>query len=200
MSVPAPTIRNMARRIRYPLVGVVVALAAYGLGLGPWWSIGLGVVGLAPVLAVLPMRFIAGAVSGALTASVREDPAGRAARMSGTEFEDYVARAARSCGLPVIMTPHSGDWGVDLIVGRRPDRIAIQCKRLGRPVGPSAVQQVVAGAPMQECTRTMVVSNQEFTPAAHRLADLHGCRLVGGSQLAHLRSAIRRCARGDPVR
>jgi restriction system protein len=80
---------------------------------------------------------------------------------------------------------------VDLIVGHRPNRLAIQCKRYSRPIGPGAVQEVVAGAPMQDCTRTMVVSNQEFTPAARRLAELHGCTLVGGTELVRLRSAIR---------
>ncbi|MDZ4270349.1 MAG: restriction endonuclease, partial [Mycobacterium sp.] len=80
----------------------------------------------------------------------------------------------------------------DLIVGRRPDRLAVQCKRLSRPVGASAVQEVVAGAPMQDCTRTMVVTNNEFTPAARKLAELHGCELVTGADLPRLRSTIRR--------
>ena len=111
--------------------------------------------------------------------------------MSGKEFEDYVARVARSCGLPVIMTPSSGDWGVDLIVGSRPDRLAIQCKRPSRPVGAAAIQEVVAGAPMHGCTKTMVVTNQDFTPAARRLAEVHGCRLVGRGELSQLRSPMR---------
>ena len=104
--------------------------------------------------------------------------------MSGTEFEDHVARIARSCGVPVIMTSVTGDWGVDLIVGKRPDRLAMQCKRQSRPVGAGAVQEVVAGAPMQDCTKTMVVTNHEFTPAARKLAELHGCELVGGAGTA----------------
>ena len=89
--------------------------------------------------------------------------------------------------------------GVDLIVGHRPNRLAIQCKRLSRPVGPGAVQEVVAGAPMQDCAATMVVSNQPFTPAARRLAELHGCELVGGSELPRLRSVIRRLTEPGPV-
>jgi restriction system protein len=112
--------------------------------------------------------------------------------MPGMEFEDHVARIARSCGVPVIMTSITGDWGVDLIVGNRPDRLAIQCKRRSRPVGAAAVQEVVAGAPMQGCTKTMVVTNHEFTPAARELAQLHGCELVGRSELPLLRSTIRR--------
>jgi HJR/Mrr/RecB family endonuclease len=68
----------------------------------------------------------------------------------------------------------------------------VQCKRQSRPVGTGAVQEVVAGAPMQDCTRTMVVTNHQFTPAARKLAELHGCELVGGAELPRLRLTIRR--------
>jgi hypothetical protein len=166
---------------------------------GADWRLSLTAAVIGPGLAAVLPRFLRAVVSGALTQGRREDAVGRTAAMSGTDFEDYVADIARSCGVPVIMTPLSGDWGVDLIVGRRPARLAVQCKRFSRPVGPSAVQEVVAGAPMQGCTQTMVVSNQEFTPAARRLAELHGCELVGGSQLPQLRSIIRRLTRPDAI-
>jgi len=176
----------------YLLIGAVAGIAAYVLGLGLGYC--LAVAAITPGVLVLMPRFLSGALRGAATPAARERPT---EAMSGTEFEDYVARIARSCGVPVIMTPLTGDWGVDLIIGRRPDRVAVQCKRLARPVGPGAVQEVVAGAPMQDCTRTMVVSNQGFTPAARRLAELHGCTLVGGTELARLRAEIRRLTTPD---
>jgi restriction system protein len=168
------------------LVGIAAVVAAYASGAGLWWSLAIGVA--APAVIALTPRFLLGTLVGARTPGARENPT---AVMSGTEFEDHVARVARTCGVPVIMTPLSGDWGVDLIVGHRPNRLAIQCKRYSRPIGPGAVQEVVAGAPMQDCTRTMVVSNQDFTPAARRLAERHGCALVGGTELVRLSSAIR---------
>jgi restriction system protein len=168
------------------LAGIAAGVAGYAAGFAPWWSVAIGLA--APLVLMLAPRFLLGTLTGARTPGAREQAT---ATMSGTEFEDHVARVARSCGLPVIMTPLSGDWGVDLIVGHRPNRLAIQCKRYSRPIGPGAVQEVVAGAPMQDCTRTMVVSNQDFTPAARRLAELHGCALVGGAELVRLRSAIR---------
>ncbi len=97
------------------------------------------------------------------------------------------------------MTPLTGDWGVDLIVGWRPNRVAIQCKRQARPVGAGAVQEVVAGAPMQDCTRTMVVTNHDFTPAARKLAERHGCVLVGGADLTQLGRTIRRLTTPDAI-
>jgi restriction system protein len=178
-----PSIPDVRLKL-YVAAGAVSGIAAYLLGVSPMWSLALGAVSPA-FLAAVP-HFLRGAFVGM---STRDDVA---AGMSGVEFEDYVARVVRSCGVPVIMTAVTGDWGVDIIVGSRPNRVAIQCKRQSRPVGTSAIQEVVAGAPMQDCTKTMVVTNHEFTPAARKLAELHDCELVGGTELPRLRSTIRR--------
>lgn len=174
------------------LAAAVLGSVAWALGATPGWS--LVVAAVAPMIIAAAPHFLRGAIHGASTAHPREDVT---AAMSGTEFEDHVARIARSSGAPVIMTSITGDWGVDIIVGRRPNRLAIQCKRQSRPVGAGAVQEVVAGAPMQDCARTMVVTNHEFTPAARKLAELHGCELVGGGDLVRLRATIRRLT--DPA-
>jgi restriction system protein len=174
----------VTRRRLYVVVAVVSGIVAYLLGATLVWSLAIGA--LAPVVLAAAPHFLRGALAGVST------PVDEAAEMSGTEFEDYVARIARSCGMPVIMTSITGDWGVDVIVGKRPNRLAIQCKRQSRPVGAGAIQEVVAGAPMQDCTKTMVVTNNEFTPAARKLAELHDCELVGRSELPRLRSTIRR--------
>jgi restriction system protein len=183
-SVGLPTYHSAVRLKLYLVAGVVSGLAAYLLGVAPQWSLVVGT--LAPAVLVAVPQFLRGALAGLTT---RDDVA---AEMSGTEFEDYVARVVRSSGAPVIMTSVTGDWGVDIIVGTRPNRLAIQCKRQSRPVGTSAIQEVVAGAPMQDCAKTMVVTNHEFTPAARKLAELHGCELVGRTELPRLRSTIRR--------
>jgi restriction system protein len=184
LSVPDPRIRFVRW---YLLIGAVAGVAAQLSGFDVAWSLAAAVT--APLAVLAGLHFLRGTLTGLRTPAPREDPI---AAMSGTEFEDHVARIARSCGVPVIMTAMTGDWGVDLIVGKRPNRLAVQCKRQARPVGTTAVQEVVAGAPMQDCTRTMVVTNHEFTAAARKLAELHGCELVGRGELPRLRSIIRR--------
>ncbi|MGV0604240.1 restriction endonuclease [Mycolicibacterium sp. XJ1904] len=186
MSGSRLTIRHVSVKL-YLASASAAGVGAWLLGVAPQWSLALGLV-VPLVLAALP-RFLAGTLVGVTTPGARED---LTVAMSGAEFEDHVARVARSCGAPVMMTAVTGDWGVDIIVGKRPDRLAIQCKRQSRPVGASAVQEVVAGAPMQDCTKTMVVTNHEFTTAARKLAELHGCELVGGADLPRLQSTIRR--------
>jgi restriction system protein len=99
--------------------------------------------------------------------------------MSGMEFEGYVAARLRRAGWQVGFTSATGDYGVDLIAEKDGQCVAIQCKRLGKSVGVSAVQQVVSGAMHHGCTRSIVVSNQEFTTAARQLAYTHRCQLIG---------------------
>jgi restriction system protein len=190
MSGRGSTIRLVMRfRTKvYLAVGIALGAAAYLCGLAIPLSVAVGIV--APVLLAATPRFLLAAVKGAFTSGPREAAAESA--MTGMEFEDHVARIARGCGVPVIMTAVTGDWGVDLIVGKRPDRVAVQCKRQSRPVGAGAVQEVVAGAPMHGCSKTMVVTNHGFTPAAIKLAELHGCELVGGAELPRLRTIVRR--------
>lgn len=185
-------------RLSTALAVAAVAGAAIAVpGGDPRVAAAVAVAAVALLTAHRPLaRFLAGAVAGARTPGPGEDPADRFAAMSGAEFEEHVAAVARGTGLPVIMTPVTGDWGVDLIVGRRPNRIAVQCKRYSRPVGPGAVQEVVAGAPMQDCARTMVVSNQGFTPAARRLAEQHETTLVSGPELTRLGRILTTLAAG----
>jgi HJR/Mrr/RecB family endonuclease len=103
--------------------------------------------------------------------------------MDGLEFEDYVAARMQRAGWEVNFTPAVGDYGVDLIVEKDGQYVAVQCKRHGKAVGVAAVQQVVAGARHHGCTRSIVVSNQEFTSAAKQLAYTHGCQLIGRKAL-----------------
>jgi restriction system protein len=103
--------------------------------------------------------------------------------MTGTEFENYVAARLRLAGWTVSMTAATDDFDVDVIAERNGERVAVQCKRLGKVVGVGAVQQVVAGAMHHKCTRSLVVSNPEFTRAAMQLARTHSYQLVGRAQL-----------------
>jgi restriction system protein len=113
--------------------------------------------------------------------------------MTGTEFEDYVAARLQRAGWQVAFTPASGDYGVDLIARRDDRSVAVQCKRLGKPVGLAAVQQVVAGARHHDCGKSIVISNQEFTDAAKKLAFTHNCQLIGRKALlAWVRPPARR--------
>lgn len=146
--------------------------------LPPYFGLVVGVVGHNVWLG------LAGAIFGVLLALLLRRERARAGMtaidgMSGVEFEGYVAARLRRAGWQVRFTPAVGDYGVDLIAEKDGQSVAIQCKRHGKSVGVAAVQQVVSGALHHGCTRSLVVSNQEFTTAARQLAYTHRCQLIG---------------------
>ena len=105
-------------------------------------------------------------------------------RMTGAEFERYVARLLQHQGYQTKLTPPSGDFGVDIIATRGQDRIAIQCKRHRRDISRTAVSDAVAGLAHYRCNRAMVVTNAEFTDGAQQLGRSTDCILIGRSELA----------------
>jgi restriction system protein len=155
-------------KITYLFLPVYFGLLAGVLGHSVWTGVAGAVVGgvLAVVLSAEAIRR-----PGASMASIDA--------MTGVEFEDYVAARLRRAGWQVDFTSTTGDYGVDLIAVKDGKSVAVQCKRHGNPVGVAAVQQVVSGARHHDCTTSIVVSNQEFTQAAKRLAYTHGCQLIG---------------------
>jgi restriction system protein len=173
--------RRSTRRRRFWRAGAFLACVAGAAALVETANIWAGLSVGAAVFggwAGLPLWARAHRFARYLSSGMREIDA-----MTGIDFENYVAAKLRAAGYRVALTKVTGDFGVDLIASKGKERIAIQCKRHGRRIGAAAVQQVVAGALMHRCTSTMVVSNQEFTPAAIRLADVHACELVGRARL-----------------
>jgi restriction system protein len=152
---------NIALIFLPPYFGLIVGIIGHSL----WLGLTGATVGL--LLALLLRRERPGAGMTAIDA------------MSGVEFEKYVAARLRRAGWQVRLTPAVGDYGVDLIADKDGQSVAVQCKRHGKSVGVAAVQQVVSGARHHGCTRSIVVSNQEFTTAARQLAYTHRCQLIG---------------------
>jgi hypothetical protein len=99
---------------------------------------------------------------------------------SGPEFEHFVAEVFEENGHCAEVTQASGDFGVDLILN---GEIAVQVKFYGATVGPTAVQEVVAGMAFYNCSEAWVVTNSTFTPAAELLAKANNVRLIAGDEL-----------------
>jgi restriction system protein len=95
-------------------------------------------------------------------------------RMSGREFEAYLALLFRRYGYTVKQTGKTGDYGADLVISKDGQRTAIQAKRYKRNVGIDAVQQVVAAKKVYDCQGAIVVTNSAYTQAARNLAVANG--------------------------
>ena len=111
----------------------------------------------------------------------------RCLRLSGPEFEAYVALVLRDNGFKhVELTAGSGDQGVDILAERNGKRYAIQCKNYEGAVGNFAVQEAFAGAQYYGCEVAVVVCPCEFTRAAKELAASTGVLLWDEKKLSRM--------------
>jgi len=90
--------------------------------------------------------------------------------MSGAQFEVFVADLFRAMGHRAVVLGGVGDQGVDVIVNRRGERVAVQCKNHKGPVGNRPVQEVFAGAQHHRCVEAWVVAPSGYTSGAVALA------------------------------
>jgi hypothetical protein len=99
--------------------------------------------------------------------------------MSGREFEHFMANLFRTAGYKVDVVGGAGDQGVDLLLKEGRKRIAVQCKKYGKPVGNAAVSAIYAGAKHYGAKQAWVVAPEGFTKGAVELAKSTGVRLLG---------------------
>ena len=97
--------------------------------------------------------------------------------MSGAQFEVFTADLFRALGHQAVVLGGAGDQGVDVIVNRRGERVALQCKNHKRPVGNRPVQEVFAGARHHRCVEACVVAPAGYTRGAIDLARSTGVSL-----------------------
>jgi len=98
-------------------------------------------------------------------------------RMDGISFERYLGAHFKEKGYKVYVTPPEKDFGVDLVLKKGTDTIAVQAKRYKRSVSYQAVQEIVAGKAVYDCNKAMVVTNSYFTPAGKKLAEKNNVEL-----------------------
>ena len=128
-----------------------------------------------------PFARIARAIRG------RRNAAWRCRKLTGEEFEQYVALVLRDNGFREIeLTRASGDQGVDILATRGGKRYAIQCKNYAGAVGNAAVQEAYAGAQFYGCDAAAVICPGAFTRAARELARSTGVRLWDGERLTQM--------------
>ena len=106
------------------------------------------------------------------------------AELSGTDFENYLARLLKHSGfVDVRGTAVTGDQGADLIAKTATKTVVIQAKRYQGSVGNKAVQEVVAAVKFYHADEGWVVTSGSFTAPAKALAHANHVRLIDGYAL-----------------
>lgn len=99
-------------------------------------------------------------------------------KMTGLEFEEYVAKLLVKQGYKHVHLTEKFDLGVDIIAEKDGLRYGIQVKRYRGIVKASAVRQVVTALKSYDCDRAMVITNSTYSQVAKRLADSNNCLLI----------------------
>ncbi len=105
-------------------------------------------------------------------------------RMTGVQFESYVAELLVAQGYKVSTTPTTGDYGVDLVARKDGTTYAVQLKRYNKPLNQLPIREAVAGKAHYKCTAAMVITNSTFNKAAKTLAESNDCVLIDRNALA----------------
>ena len=131
----------------------------------------------------------------------RRNRAARCMRLTGFEFEEYMAQVLKDNGFRhVEVTVECGDQGVDILAVRGGKTYAIQCKNYAGAVGNTAVQEAYAGAEYYGCDVPAVVCPTMFTASARELAESTGVELWDGERLSRMMRVSGRRPHHDPRR
>jgi HJR/Mrr/RecB family endonuclease len=104
--------------------------------------------------------------------------------MDGTGFEEFLAELFDHLGYRVQLVGRSHDFGADLVLTSRRQRIVVQAKRYVGNAGIAAVQEALGAVQYYRGTRGMVVTSGGFTESARELAARSGIELWDRQRLA----------------
>ena len=107
--------------------------------------------------------------------------------LDGQAFEEVMFRIFKSAKLKVEKTPKSRDYGADLIITTKYEKIVIQCKLyFNHKVGNSAIQEVNTAKNYYNATLGLVITNSYFTTPAQNLAEVNKVKLMDRDKLIEL--------------
>lgn len=107
--------------------------------------------------------------------------------MTGHEFEFWCAELLRKNGFTnVVVTPGSGDQGVDVLAEKGGIKYAFQCKCYSSDLGNTPVQEVNTGKTLYHCQIGIVMTNRYFTKGAKEAAEATGVLLWDRDKLHQL--------------
>ena len=90
--------------------------------------------------------------------------------LDGHQFEHEVASVFRGQGYNAVVTKGSGDGGVDVILTKNNERIAVQCKAHSNPVGPAVIRDLYGTMTSGGYTKAILVSKSGFTKGVYEFA------------------------------
>ena len=101
--------------------------------------------------------------------------------MTPREFEYLVSDYYKQQGYKTIITPYSGDWGIDVIASKGKEKLAIQVKMYGgssRRITRLVMMQLYGAMAYKDCTRAVMVTDGDCMPDAINVAIKLGIEVI----------------------
>jgi restriction system protein len=90
--------------------------------------------------------------------------------MSGSEFERFVAKVFQQQGYTTELTGASGDHGIDIILRKHGQVIAVQCKQWGSAIGEPVLRDFYGSILNAGVNKGFLVTSSNFTAQAEAFA------------------------------
>ncbi len=87
--------------------------------------------------------------------------------LSGHEFEDACASVFRKMGYEATVSKAGGDGGIDIVLVRGEERIAVQCKAHKNPAGPAVARDLFGTMLHFGYEKGMLISTNGFTSGVY---------------------------------
>jgi hypothetical protein len=117
-------------------------------------------------------------------------------KMSGYEFEDYIAKMLRQKGFSVTQTSYSGDGGVDMIaMFDKPlfsGKYIVQCKNYTGLVGQPEIRDLFGVVMAESANKGIIITPSDFTEQAYDFARGKQLELINGNTLKGILSDLPR--------
>lgn len=97
------------------------------------------------------------------------------------EYEKYVAGIFHERGYHTVITPLSGDWGIDVFATKGNEKIAIQAKMYGhtsRKVNRAVIMQLYGAMAYHDCTKAVLATDGELLDDAYMVAKKLGIEVL----------------------
>jgi Holliday junction resolvasome RuvABC ATP-dependent DNA helicase subunit len=110
--------------------------------------------------------------------SARTDLASNVCSMTAVAFKEFTASLFREIGYAVEIAPGTSDDGIDLLLRKNNQLIAVQCKRWSAPVGEAVVRDFYGALMSSGAQSGNVVTTSTFTSHAYSFAEGKPMKLV----------------------
>jgi hypothetical protein len=92
--------------------------------------------------------------------------------LSGIQFEHAIAALFRNVGYSALVTPPSGDEGIDIVLSKGGTNFIVQCKATRSPVGPAVARELYGCLAASDADFAILASVSGVSPGGHQF--IHG--------------------------